>query len=60
MQYFELMQLFEPLDHLYEDMPDVGLTKALIEGLLFGYLSGEITVAGIFHHNTVYLTEYIP
>ena len=60
MQYFKLMQLFESLDHLYENVPDVSLSKALVLGLLLVYLGREITVAGIFHHNTVYLTEYIP
>ena len=32
-QYFKLVQLLEPLDHLYEDVPDVGLAEGLADGL---------------------------
>jgi hypothetical protein len=53
MEDLEVMKLFESLDHLYEDLPDVLLAEARAQLRLLVYLRREIAVGCEFHHDAV-------
>ena len=50
MHDFELVQRFEPFDHLDEYFPDRAFVKIRAAFLVLGYFLKEVAVVRVLHH----------